>query len=81
MDTHRADWLTKHMQAEVEGAVGGGLDRRSIVVTDKDGGETPASLLRCQCGGEKFHIYFIRGVHKHLQCSTCGGSYCDGTCE
>jgi hypothetical protein len=79
--SRRSDWLKKHMQAEgLDEPDADGLRRRSIVVTDKGGTPTPAMLMRCPCGGEKFLVYFI-DTHQHCQCTICGTSFCDGSCS
>jgi hypothetical protein len=56
------------------------LSQRQIMVTTQDGKSAPAVLMGCTCGGEKFFSYIVQGGHQHLQCTSCGESYCDGAC-
>jgi uncharacterized paraquat-inducible protein A len=53
-----------------------------IVHADRgDGPAKPAELVLCSdCGGDAFQILVIDG-HQHVQCTSCGTSYCDGKCD
>jgi hypothetical protein len=58
-----------------------------ITVTARADGEKVAARLVCcsECLATPdlptfFIVYTIAG-HQHLQCSECGTTYCDGSCE
>jgi len=52
-----------------------------IQVTDKDQKVIPAQMVTCeQCHQSSFRILVING-HNHLECITCGDSYCQGGCD
>lgn len=52
-----------------------------IKVTDKYQKVTPAQMVACeQCHQSTFRILVING-HNHLECTTCGESYCQGGCD
>lgn len=41
----------------------------------------PAQMVVCeQCSQSTFRIFVING-HNHLECTTCGTSYCQGDCN
>ncbi len=45
-----------------------------------NGEQRAAQLATCdKCDGTTFKVFDIDG-HSHLECATCGTSYCDGSC-
>ena len=54
--------------------------RRAEVSEGLTGHKLPAVVLRC-CGQDRFHVFQLAGQqHPHLQCCSCGTSYCAGGC-
>lgn len=56
------------------------MNTRRDVVTDKDGKKHSADIVVCKCGNETFHLFVIAEKHQHVQCTSCGVSFCDGSC-
>jgi hypothetical protein len=59
------------------------LQTDEIVVVAREGGdERHATLFSCsQCESRAFIVYAVHGdteQHLHLQCTTCGTTYCQG---
>ena len=80
--SYESDQVVRRLNLETDEPDHDGLCRRPVSVVDKDGVRTAALLMRCPCGGEKFLVLFIgESKHQHCQCTTCGTSFCDGTCE
>ena len=58
-----------------------------VTVTDKNGVAVKAQMVVCPnpaCGlsggDDRFHLYVVDG-HSHMQCITCGETFCDGMCD
>jgi hypothetical protein len=58
------------------------MKSRMVNVTACNGEHRPAQLVICpSCDGVWFSIFFLDADHQHLQCLSCGTSFCDGKCE
>ncbi len=52
-----------------------------VQVIGNDQKAIPAQMATCdQCNGDFFRILVING-HNHLECKSCGESYCQGGCD
>lgn len=60
-----------------------GLQFERGKATAADGTARPAIAALCECGSRQFEIFQLDGQrHFHLQCASCGTSYCSaGGCE
>lgn len=47
------------------------------VVGTADGKKWPAKWFACECGCDRFHIFWVDGqTHCHYQCVDCSQSFC-----
>jgi hypothetical protein len=61
---------------------GNSLGSRSVPVSDIDGMIVKAEILVCSCSSIAFICYTVMTdePHFHLQCTSCGESYCSINC-
>jgi hypothetical protein len=53
------------------------------IVSRETGEHIAATLVLCpHCDCDVFNVYFLQANHPHLQCASCGTSYCQagGSC-